>query len=160
MLETLVEPDADLQSWRREKQRLEDEVRSLRRELEDAHNDRDRQARSIENLRLILSPLHRGLRALFGEIELAVGEADTPASSGVARTASPSDLDPRWQSYKNRFPGAAAQVIDALLIHGDMQQTPLSKLVGIHYETLRKAVAKLRDAGAVSVVGGVVSLKR
>lgn len=161
-LEGIVEAD-DYKSSdpsRREVQRLEDEVRSLRRELEDAERENARLTRSIENLRRILAPLHGGLRALFGEIELAVGEAPTAASGAIGVTDRQPSGDPRWESYKRQFPGVPSEIIDALLIHGDMKITNLSKLIKRHYETTRKAAYKLRDAGAITLAGGSLNLKR
>jgi hypothetical protein len=153
------DPDGSVQEWRREVQRLEDENRSLRRDLEDATRKQKGLERTIENLRRILSPLYRGLRALFGEIELAVGEA--PIGSGPAAiVASQGSDDPRWQSFKNTFPGVPASIIDALLIHGEMGFTNLSHLLKRAYGTTKNAAYKLRDAGAVTINGGTVSLKR
>jgi hypothetical protein len=161
MLEGIAASDGpDSQQSRKEQQRLEDENRSLRRDLDDALRDKERLERSIENLRAILAPLHRGLRSLFGEIELAVGDAPLNGASPAATAAATSPGDPRWQSFKNSFPGVPAEIIDALLIHGDMKMTNLSKFLKRHYETTRKAAYKLRDAGAVTLAGGALGLKR
>lgn len=152
----VVEPDTH--DYRREIQNLEDENRSLRRNLDDAEANIQRLERTIENLRKTLNPIHRALRALFGEIELAVGEEDNIA---VAPGVGPSmSVDPRWEHFKKQFPGVPATIIDALLIQGTMKMTNLAKLIGSHYETTRKATYKLRDAGAVTLTGGSVSLKR
>lgn len=167
LLEGIVEPgrddafDADL---RKENARLGDQVLALRRELEDAHRDNERLARSIENLRTTLNPIHRAFRALFGEIELAVGEGspivpDTggPAASQTSATGPLSN--PRFQSFKNSFPGRGAEILDALAIHGEMRISHLATLLRCDPRTIGQHAAKLRNAGAISQIQGVLSLK-
>jgi hypothetical protein len=157
LLKPIVEqPDA--RDYRRDIQRLEDENRKLRRDLEDAISEKDRLMASVKMLRTILSPLHRGLRAVFGEIELAVGEDVTsPASNG---TSAASAADPRWDNYKKQFPGPPSEVIDALLIHGDMKLTQLAGLLKRHYNTINDAGTKLVKAGAITRTSGTFSLRR
>jgi hypothetical protein len=152
--------DADL---RKENARLGDQVLALRRELEDANRDKQRLERSIENLRTTLNPLHRAFRALFGEIELAVGEGENNASlfaSGTATASQVSAEDPRWRHFKDTFGGTAAEIIDALLIHGELKLTNLVTLIHHHYNTVQSAAVKLRAAGAINYSNGVLSLKR
>jgi hypothetical protein len=148
--------DADL---RKENARLGDQVLSLRREVEDLRRDKERLLRSIENLRSILSPLFRGLRALFGEIEIAAGEETAPPANGSV-SAAPKTVEPRWQHFKNSFPGVPAAIIDALLIHEQMPMSHLAKLIGKHYDTVKTAAKKLREAGAAELDGGVLRLRR
>jgi len=151
----------ELRQSRLETRRLEDELRKLRGELEQAIADKERMARAIRALQGQLNPLHRYLRALFGEIELAVGEEQVGPENAVARGAtSPSTTDPRWESYKNTFPGAPARVIDALLAHREMTMTQLSALLKAHYNTVKDAVGKLIKAGAVSRDGGICRLNQ
>lgn len=140
-----------LRKFRKEKQQLEDELRVTHQELDDVRAEKERLERSVRNLRNQLSPLHRGLRALFGEIELAVGEEEMVANgASVSATPQSSGGDPRWLSFKQNFPGAPARIIDALLSHREMTVTQLSKLLKMDYSTAKGAVLKLRQAGAVS----------
>jgi hypothetical protein len=148
--------DADL---RKENARLGAQVLALRREIEDLRRDKERLLRSIENLRSILSPLFRGLRALFGEIEIAAGEESAPLPNGLT-SPTPGTTDPRWQHFKTSFPGVPAAIIDALLIHEQMPMSHLAKLIGKHYDTVKAAAKKLREAGAATLDGGVLRLKR
>jgi hypothetical protein len=149
-----------LRQWRREKQQLEDEARALRSELENERAQREKLQRSIVILRRQLAPLHHSLRAVFGEIELAVGEEEfvPPAPSGPAQPSS--GTDPRWESFKQTFPGAGARVIDALLAHQQMTITQLSALLKAHYDTVKGALYKLAKAGAVVKDGGQYRLNR
>lgn len=140
-----------LHKFRREKQQLEEEILALRRELDDVNREREKLDRTVRNLRNQLGPLHRALRAVFGEIELAIGEEEYTASdpSDSAPQSNSTRTDPRWESYKQNFPGAPAQIIDALLAHGQMKMTHLAKLLKRDYSTIKGAVKKLKDAGAV-----------
>jgi hypothetical protein len=141
-----------LRQWRREKQQLEDEARALRTSLDDMTAERDKLRTSVTALRRQLAPLHQALRAVFGEIELAVGEEDfAPASSGdpASPRSSAAATDPRWESYKRNFPGVGAEIIDVLLAHGQMKMTHLGKLIKRDYSTVKKWVKALKDAGAL-----------
>lgn len=160
LLEGLVQKDREpgdglIQEWRREKDRLESEVRVLRSQLEEAKAGNRKLSQSVKALRHTLGPLHTSLRALFGEIDLAVREeefSETPA------TPQSNNSDPRWQSYKDSFPGAPARVIDALLSHRQMTITQVSKLLRIHYNTASDALSKLKGAGAVVKDGNIYRL--
>lgn len=147
------------QEYRRDLQRLEDENRSLRRANEDLTEEKERLARTIKNLQTTLNPIYRGLRALFGEIELAVGE-EMPTPSSMPNGGQHVVSDPRWQNYKNQFPGVPAKIIDALLIHAAMSVTNLAGLLRCDRRTIYAAEAKLRKAGATTLNGGLFSLKR
>lgn len=137
---------------RKEKQQIEEELLHVRRELDDMTREKERIERSIRALRSQLSPLHRALRALFGEIEIAVGEEER-----VVASQAPSESvsqDPRWQSYKQEFPGVPARIVDALLTHKEMTITQLSGFLRVHYDTVKGALQRLTMAGAVTKDGG------
>lgn len=144
---------------RREITRLEDENLSLRRDLEDITAGRDRATRAIRSLQSALGPVYRGLRAIFGDIELAVGE-ESAASATAPASGHSNSADPRWQNFKDQFPGVPAMIIEALLIHGAMGMTNLSALLKRAYGTTKNAAYKLKSAGAVTIDRGNVSLKR
>lgn len=156
-LSGLVEPTAKaadegmLREWRREKQHLEEEILSLRRELDDARIQNEKLERSLRALRKQLSLLHLALRAVFGEIELAVGEKDfsQASPSSPVQASAPNNSDPRWESYKQTFPGNGAKVIDILLAHPILTTVQLSKIGRMHYDTAKKVVQTLAGAGAV-----------
>jgi len=158
MLEGIIkEENSDeglLHKMRREQQRLEEEILSLRRELDDTNREKDRVERTIRNLQVQLSPLHRALRAVFGEIELAVGEEEISTVNSPTPNSPSSSVDPRWQSYKDSMPGAPSRIIDALLAHRDgLNIAQLSKLLRMDYNTAKNAVSRLRSVGAVTQDG-------
>jgi hypothetical protein len=155
LLRPTVEPDSH--DYRRDVQRLEDENRKLRRDLEDATTEKDRLARTVKNLQGTLAPFHRALNILFGEMDLVVGEA---ANGPTNVAGAPANGDPRWQNYKNQFPGVPSEIIDALLIHGEMRITNLAGLLKRDVRTIYRSEDKLRKAGATTLNGGLLSLKR
>jgi len=157
LLEGFVE-QPDIRDYRREIQHLEEENRRLIHELGNVSAEKDQLARTVRNLQHTLNPIHRALAALFGEMELAIGdELNNDVSSA---TPAASSNDPRWESFKKSFPGVGAEIIDALLIHGEMKMTNLSKLLKRHYNTVQFHAAKLKAAGAITSAGGLLSLKR
>jgi hypothetical protein len=156
-----VESSADSQTSRRDTQRLEDENRQLRRDLEDALSDKERLERTVRNLQTTLNPIHRAMSILFGEMDLAVGE--TPVGNAVGAqvsTAQANGNDPRWESYKKQFPGIPTEIIDALLAHPEMTMNQLATLLKHGYRTIWGATDQLKKAGAVIVGKTGVSLKR
>jgi hypothetical protein len=151
----------ELRELRRQNQRLDEELRNVRNGLGQLKADKENLERSLRALQHQLSPLHRALRAVFGEIELAIGEEETvrmPSVPGTAPAAA-SGNDPRWESYKQTFPGTGAKMIDALLVHQQMNVTNMATLLHADKRTIYKAGEKLRAAGAISFAGGMFSLK-
>jgi hypothetical protein len=149
--------DDAVRELRRQKNELEDNLRIARQQLDDLRIEKERLERSLRALRNQLSPLHRALRAVFGEIELAIGEEiATPAATAAAAPGAPSTAaaDPRWQSLKESFPGVPAKIVDALLVHRELTITQLGTVVKAHYDSVQKALVVLRKAGAVNQDGG------
>ncbi len=156
VIESAAAGDRDglLNEWRREKQQLEETVLSLRHELDDAQSRNLKLEASLRTLRQQLSPLHRALRAVFGEIELGIGEESSFPAANSPAGSSPSSADPRWQSYKSAFPGVPALCVDALSAHTELSIPQMAALIKRAYSTTKDALAKLKQAGAVSSAGG------
>jgi hypothetical protein len=160
----ITQPESDhsdeVRELRRDNQRLDEALRQVRNELGQAIAEKENLERSIRALRNQLAPLHHALRAVFGEIELAVGEEEVsgPRSSGAP--VATNGADPRWESFKQTFPGVSAKIIDALLSHPQMTVLQLSTLIRAAYSTTKDAVAKLAKAGAVLRDGTSVRLNR
>lgn len=144
--------EEELQELRRRNQQLEAEIRQLRAEIEEARAGGETAQRVIRNLRDQLNPLHRALRAIFGEIELAVDESE-PQRTSMTPGPQSNAADPRWESYKTNFPGVPATIVDALLSHRAMTLTQLAGLLRRDYSTIKTAVLKLTKAGAVTREG-------
>lgn len=137
-----VDDRADIIEGLREKNRRLDE--SLRQERAKVGQSES----GVKELRRVLTPLYRALQTVFGEID-AMGIPDD-----VTSTPNPSNGDnPRWQSFKQAYPGTPAQIIDTLLVHREMGITQLAALLKVHYNTAQSALDKLSKAGAVSKDG-------
>jgi phage shock protein A len=158
-----VEPDEGLlRKFRKEKQELEDKLRDVRQELDDLRVDKERLERSLRNLRQQLSPLHRGLRAIFGEIELAIGEEQLPASSGhsASEPAVNSRVNAVWETWKTKLRGKQADFIQALLEHGQMTSIQLRIATHSGSSTVAETLGKLQTLGLVEKNGSMYSLKK
>jgi hypothetical protein len=152
-------PPSESEKLRKENSQLHDRNEDLEQQLLEAKSQRDKAMRAIQALQHSLQPQFLALRAIFGEIEAAGLTSDSATTSSTsspnpANPANPGGVDPRWQSYKERFPGVAAKVIDALLLHREMNTTELVTFVGCHYNTLSAALVLLSKAGAVTKDGG------
>jgi DNA-binding transcriptional ArsR family regulator len=161
--EVLPTVDPEIERLRAENRRLQREVADAKIEAQRAREDAQR---ALSTLRRQLSPLYRALQAVFGELD-AAGIEETPAAaspSGAAPSGpSATGRDPRvvavYESWKQRLGPAAAKVIDALLVHGEMNTTQLSIAAQMHRTNVPKAISKLNQAGLVNKIGGRFSLK-
>lgn len=142
--------DGFIHEWRKEKQRLEEEVRGLRHDLDEAQAKNETLERSLRNLRRQLSPLHNALRAVFGEIELAVGEEQYAPAANGAGPQSESRTDPRWESWKAKIPGRPAEMIDLLLLHKSMGTKALMSAMHCAKDTVYGSAKKLNAAGLLA----------
>lgn len=137
---------------------LEQELRTLRQEVAQAHAE-TRQARrdathALGALRTQLGPLYRALQVVFGELDAAGVDESTlgPGPHTDARTTAV------WHSWKSRM-GSAAKIIDALLLHGEMNTQQLAIATGYHRTTIPGLIHKLNKAGLLNKNGGRFSLK-
>ena len=147
--------DTQIAELKAEVRRLSREVTEARADAESAHRET---ARALTELRRQLSPLYRALQMVFGELD-AVGVDDVhhaaaPPSAGNPRTSAV------WESWKSRMQGAPAKVIDALLLHQDMNQQQLCIATGIPRGSMTNVISRLNKAGLLNKNGGRISLKQ
>jgi FtsZ-binding cell division protein ZapB len=128
-----------LRELRAENRRLDEALRGVRSELGQAKADKENLERSIRALRNQLSPLHRYLRALFGEMELAVGEESNPAVPLPAQTASVPKS--KWQAIRERYSNSrVGDVIEMLMLHGAMNQSQLAAALRVDPSSVSKNI--------------------
>ena len=143
--------DPELESLRGEVRRLRHELSNTQLEATRAHQQ---SAQALAMLRKQLAPLYRALQAVFGEIDAAGisdnggNPADNPRVSAV------------WSSWKSRLGGRKAQVIDALLLHGEMNTTQLAIAIGCNRNTIPNLIFELNKAGLLNKNAGRFSLKQ
>jgi hypothetical protein len=151
-----------------EAEALRMENRRLRRELQDAQTNearaREDAQRALLMLRQQLGPLYRALQAVFGELDAAGVADDVRPSAVVTPGAGASGMDPRkaavWDAWKQRLGGQCAKVIDALLLHSDMNSTQLAIAIGTRRQNIPSLIYKLNQAGLINKNGGRFSLKQ
>lgn len=112
--------------------------------------------RGAQQLRAVLSPLHQALGAVFGELD-AAGIDEAVAATSSAQIPS---SNPVWESWKSRLGGAAARIIDILLLHGELNQEQIRIHVGTNRkQTIYDAISKLNKSGIINKRDGRISLK-
>lgn len=139
---------ADLEQ---ENEDLRQQVSALKFQVGDAQRQ---SAQSLTNLRKQLSPLYRALQNVFGELDKA-GVADVAMDGGVL----PPRVSAVWESWKQRL-GSTSKLIDALLLHGEMNTQQLSVTTGFHRTTIPAHIFKLNKNGLLNKNGGKFSLKQ
>ncbi len=147
-----TEDDGISGEWRREKQRLEDELLRIRHELEEARAESQKLKRSIQAIQKPLTGIYQGLRALFGEIEFAVGAEQVAESRPSApQQSGPAD---RWSAIKQRLTKKQAELVDVLLLQGRMNRTQCAKAIKSDYTFCRKQVIAPLLAQGLLIEGG------
>jgi hypothetical protein len=127
-----------------------EEIRELRDEIIKLRSDN---SRAIAALRKTLTPLHRSLQQLFGEMD-AIDGGNTQAAS-----ASGSD-NSKWDFWKRRYPGRIAEAIDILMLQ-PMNTKQLSHALKCDPRTLTsKVIYPMNQSGLLNKSGGVFSLKQ
>lgn len=143
---------AELDALRAEIRELRGHLQQARAEATQAKRDA---ARALSALRQQLTPLYRALQAVFGEID-AAGVEDV-GSSGSASNPRTSAV---WESWKSKLGGGAAKVIDALMVHSELNTQQLAIATGLHRTTIPKLIYQLNKAGLLTKNGGRFSLKQ
>lgn len=148
----VVDADVDeTESLRDEIRQLRDDLSTARRETSQSKRD---SARALSALRAQLGPLHKALQMVFGELDAA----------GVDETATGAAVSPKtsavWDAWKERIGGQSAKVIDALLLHGDLNAGQIAIAIGINPKNVAQVICKLNKAGLLNKNGGRFSLKR
>lgn len=148
---------------------LERQVAKLRGELSDARHEltrvREDSNRALTSLRQQLSPLYRALQRVFGELDDAgVLDGATPAPIANAPSPPPTSDGGRvqavWNAWKQKLNAPCGRIIDALLVHGEMNTTQLSVAAQMHKSNVSKAIQKLNEVSVINKNGGRFSLKQ
>lgn len=128
---------------------LESQVRRLKLEADEAK-------RVLAPIRKQLEPLYNALRILFGQLDAA--GIDTATSTAASTGSSPKNSV--WDSWKSRLGGKCPEIIDLLLIHGDMTHAQLMAAMKCHYNTVKNNISTMNKAGILMKNGGRFSLRQ
>lgn len=149
--------DKEIENLRGKLRQAERDTADAERAAERAREDAQR---ALSMLRKQLGPLYRALQAVFGELDAAGIEDAEPGA--VPRASEGTLPNPRtaavWASWKEKL-GAAGKLIDALLLHKEMNTQQLAIATGLHRTTIPKHIYTLNRAGLINKNGGRFSLK-
>lgn len=159
--------DERLTDLEAENDRLQSENRKLRNDLIKAKADSESAIAAITELRNHLGGVYRGLRAVFGEINLVIPEDAPYASSGAtaATNGRPVDDDAvrnldKWEGVKQRLGGKDSELIDILLTCGPKTNSQLAPMLKMHYSNATKVTKRLASLGFIVKQGDSWALKR
>lgn len=150
------EADPEVERLRAENRRLQRAVSDAELEAKRAREDAER---ALSALRRQLSPLYRALQAVFGELDDAGVRDETAPPTTIGAPVS-LGIDRRWESWKQKLPGRPAEMIDLLLLHGDMSRNQLMAAMRAGKDVVRVTASKLNVAGLLLKNGGRFSLKQ
>lgn len=138
---------------------LEQENAAMRQDNDELRSRQKAIEQGCQDLRGILFPLRKAVNLVFGEFD-QLGVGDRLVSPADSQGAMPDSKRQVWEQWKERYPGIPARIIDALLIHGELNTTQLSIVVKCHHTNVPKAIYKLNKAGLINKNGGKFSLKQ
>lgn len=137
-------------------------IAGLRAQLQETREERDAARKrnqsadvGLKQLRETLSPLYRALQQVFGDLDDLGVQENSPATS----TAIDGRKKAIWDSWKQKLGGLTGRAIDALLLHGAMNQTQLRIHLSCANGSVSNIVTALKKAGLINQVDGKISLK-
>jgi chromosome segregation ATPase len=136
---------------------LKAELRTAQRRAGDAEREAERAredaTRALGALRAQLSPLYRALQAVFGELDTVTSDMPQVDRPSTNRTS------PVWDAWKSKLPPSCGKIIDALLIHGELNGQQIRVAAQMGKDTMYGAITKLNKAGVLTKNGGRFRLK-
>lgn len=138
-----------------ENRQLRIQVRQLDEALRLARIREQAAESGVKELRKILSPLHKALGAVFGEMDaMSIEDSAQPgAPSSNARTVA-------WQKWITKLGGHRASFLQALLDHGPSNSQQVKVAMGIaRMATVYDTATQLSKLGLISKSGDRYSLK-
>jgi chromosome segregation ATPase len=150
VLNALPDPQSQVASLQRALNEKNVRIAELELELREERMQNAANRASVEELRNSLSPLYRGLQAVFGHINAINMTDNGSASTGSAKV---------WESWKQKLGGKKAEAIDVLRMHGAMTQTQLRIQLACATRTITNVVGALKSAGLINKADGKIALK-
>jgi FtsZ-binding cell division protein ZapB len=145
---------------REENSQLRDELRATRQERDKLKGELASITSSVRAIRDQLTPLHRALRGLFGEIDFVAPPSSSASSIPPHYPVGTAGLRAEaWETWKRKLGGKQAEFIQAFLDHGEMTQIQLKIATHSGTSTVPLILDKLQKLGLVSKNGGKYSLK-
>lgn len=151
--------DEVIAQLRSDVRRLAEELRLAKLELAKSKSENESVLIGVRELRSLLSPLYRGLRLTFGEME----SLPIPVESSTSNNGSSAATNPKlaiWRKWIEKFGDSfKGKMISTLLEHGPMNTAQLRVPMGCSAQTVINTYNNLRKDGLISKNGGMYSLK-
>jgi hypothetical protein len=149
--------DETIEELRAENRRLYEEIRQIKLQLVQSKSDNEAVLTGVQEVRNILTPLYRGLRLTFGEIDAL---PLVPTASNGASAAAGNPKRAVWDKWIEKFGDSLqAKMIDALLSHGPMSTEQLRITMQCSGQSVINTYNRLLKHGLISKSGGKYSLK-
>jgi len=141
---------------RRQIRELEQDLMGANHQIQALERENSLMRNAMTVLRRKLDPFRVVIAAIFGELDVI------PVDEAVMVSAPPVDDRKRavWESWKQKLGGKPADLIDALLVHGEMNAVQLRVAMRCHINSVYEATAKLQKMGLLNKSGGKYSLKQ
>jgi len=148
--------DELIEQLRSDNRRLAEELRLAKLELVKAKSDNESVLVGVQEIRNLLTPLYRGLRLTFGEMD-ALPLSNTVPVNGTA-TVNPKRAI--WEKWIEKFGDSLqAKMITTLLEHGSMSTEQLRVAMQCSGQSVINTYNRLLKHGLISRSGGKYSLK-
>lgn len=132
---------------------LETKIASLEASNRRLQLEADEAKRVLSPIRKTMEPLYNSLRVLFGQLDAAGVDVPSGTTKGEPRKEV-------WESWKSRLSGKCPEIIDLLLIHGEMTHGQLQAAMKCHFNTVKNNISTMNKAGILMKNGGRFSLRQ
>lgn len=154
----LPDQTAKLRELTEENTRLRDQIDDLEGQLRKERRKGEGVEKGAEELRKILEPLYQGIGMIFGHIE-AMGVSSSSSGTSAGGVEVNARTKAVWDNWKQKLGDGPAKIIDALLLHREMNTQQLAIATQYHRTTIPALIFKLNKAGLLNKNGGKFSLK-
>lgn len=140
----------NIERLRRENRQLQKVIDDLEEQLGKQKKEIQRGQLAIQNLQAALSPVHRAMKAIFGEIEAVVPDFGVPGAQHPQH-APHGPQDAKWQPWIEKWKGTKkAVVIQTLLEHGPLTRTQLRSATESGWSTIDAVTAQLQNLSLIT----------
>lgn len=127
---------------------LREQLRQAREELAAERSKGSGVEEGVAQLRAALLPLKDGLDRIFGILPAS----ELPSVASPRKSAA-------WESWKSKLGGKAAEAIDVLMLHGEMNAVQLRLHLQCGKDYVYNVISQLHKAQLINKNGGKISLK-
>jgi hypothetical protein len=141
---------------------LEREISALHAKLREAQAANDRLVEQADEAKRVLRPIRRQLEPFFNALQVLFGQLDAAGveSAPSANVGAPTSRSAMvWEVWKKKLPGKPADIIQALLEHGEMSVAQIRVAAQCGQQTVYDVTTRLHRLGLINRNGGRYSLK-